>query len=182
MTDDQEIARLRRQLAQVGITPLPHVDMPDLEQLETLRSMVLAKYRLQLSCPTDQFALALNFVAFARRQKKPNTLYYPVFWLDQCRIWLKKQGYDSYISLRAFVAACVASNVVYTPLDRWPFDVELGLSLGDASKPSNAWRDVLKSGIPQPTPLNRALVEIQPIEMIQRSDTAPRGHTRVRHE
>ena len=52
-----------------------------------------------------------------------------------------------------------ASRLVlrYTPLNRWPFDVELGLARGDVSKPSNAWRAVLEAGrLPEPTPLRSA--------------------------
>lgn len=152
---EDENARLRRIAEAAGIPPIVRPDLPDHNQLATLRSMVLSKYAVQLSCTPQQFELALHWTCFARRQPKPNTQFYPVHWLDVCREWLHKQGFGTDMSLRALVAGCVASGVTYTPLDRWPFDVELGLARGDVSKPSNAWRRVLAHGLPEPTPLNR---------------------------
>jgi hypothetical protein len=107
-----------------------------------------------------------------------------VHWLDTCREWLKKQGFGTDVSLRALVAGCVASDVSFTPLDRWPFDVELGLARGDVSKPSNAWRRVLEHGLPEPTPLNRPVpYHIEQQTMIAaRDDVTPGRSANVRIE
>lgn len=163
-----ENARLQRQLSVAGVTQLPNAEFPSADELAELRSMVLRRYPTTLTCSLDQFERAIRYLAFARRQKEPNKQVYPVFWLDACRDWLRKQGYDTNISLRALVAACVASGVTYTPLDRWPFDVELGLARGDVSKPSSGWKTVLANGVlPAPTPLDRPRQFIEQQTMIQ---------------
>ena len=167
---EAENARLQRIAEAAGIPALV-IDLPNLRELTELRSMVLRQYPVELTCPLDQFERAIRYLCYARRQPKPNTQFYPVFWLDACRDWSRKQGYDTNISLRALVAGCVASGVAYTPLNRWPFDVELGLARGDVSKPSNAWRAVLEAGrLPEPTPLRRQILDTEPINMIQPHD------------
>jgi len=74
------------------------------------------------------------------------------------------------MTLKPFVAACIASNIVFTPLDEFPFGVDLGISLGSASKPSSAWRDVLRNGIAPPVePRNRVRAPTNvPIDVVLR--------------
>ncbi|MGO8974345.1 MAG: hypothetical protein ACLPTZ_02560 [Beijerinckiaceae bacterium] len=99
----------------------------------------------------DQFRRALRFFAFVFRPDKVNTQYAASFWIDTAREWLRRQGYsDTTMQLKALVGAAVASGILFEPLDQFPFAINLGLSLGSASKPSNAWRDTLRNGIPEP--------------------------------
>jgi len=154
---DQENARLKRQLALCGVEPLPPVDMPDDDELVALHNLIVSRYP-QLACAQDQFERALLFMAFARRQSKLNASYYPTFWLDGATDWLRRNGYQADLRLAALIAAAVASGVPYSPLDRFPYDIELGLQVGGVSRPSSAWRAVLANGVPAPTPLNRPLV------------------------
>jgi hypothetical protein len=174
---ESENARLQRQLGTAGVRQLPTADLPCGEELAMLRAMVLRVHPTTLTCTIDEFERAIRYFAFARRQPEPNNQFYPVFWLDAAREFLARNGYANAVSLRALVAAAIASGVTYTPLTRWPYDIELGLTRGDASKPSNAWREVLKRGkIPDPTPLKRQLLAAEPTNMIERDPVrGPRG-------
>jgi hypothetical protein len=155
-----ENARLQRQLSLAGIQQLPQADSPNPEELKKLYDMVCAEYP-QLDCPLEMLDRAMLFVAFARRQPTLNSSYYAFVWCDGCSDWLRRQGYPSSITLAAFTAACVVSGVLYSPLQRWPHDIEFGLQIGGVSRPSNAWRSVLENGIPPPTPLNRRTIDLQ---------------------
>ncbi len=179
MTDAERIAflerendRQTRQLSLAGVTELPKADVPDAGELVQLHGMVVHKYPV-LKCLQDEFERALLFCAFARRQEKLNASFFPMFWWDGAKDWLRRQGYPSNLSLAAFTAACVASGVPYSPLQNYPRDLEFGLQVGGTSRPSNAWRDVLANGIPRPIPLNRPLVRnAEPYAMIS-TDRAP---------
>ncbi len=90
-----------------------------------------------------------------RRQEKPNASYFPTFWLDAANSWLGHYELGR-TTLRAFVVAAGVSRVKHTPLNRFPFDVELGLALGGPSVPSSGWRETLANNKPPaPTALNR---------------------------
>lgn len=161
MTDDDRLkhleaenSRLRIIAERSGVRSLPHPDMPDAGELVRLHSLVVTKYP-QLACAQDQFERALFTLCFARRQSKLNAAFFPTFWLDACRAFLQRHGYPGNISLSAFTAACIASGIAFSRMDRFPFDVEFGLVAGDLPKPIAAWRSVLNNGLPKPTPLNR---------------------------
>jgi hypothetical protein len=190
MTDDdrieyleQENARLHRQLGHAGVAQLPRADTPDADELAALHRMILQAHPVTLTCPINQFERSLLALCYARRQSELNNQFFPTKWLDDSREWLRAQGYSTDVSLRSFVAAAIASGVRYSPLDRFPFDIELGLARGDGG-PSSAWRAVLESGkLPAPTPLKRAPYPEQPISTIHRSDdTDARGRRGIRIE
>ena len=165
---ERENARLQRQLGVVGVSRLPHADMPDGDELATLHAMIQRAHPVTLTCSLAQFERSLLALCYARRQPELNASFYPTHWLDTSREWLRKQGYGTDISLRSFVAAAIASGVKYSPLTRYPFDLEFSLARGDVSKPSNAWRQVLESGrLPAPTPLMRRSIDVEPIDMVR---------------
>jgi len=116
----------------------------------------------------NQFALAMRWAAYARRQPEPNELYFWSYWLDGCKAWLGRQGYSGGVTLRPFTAALVASGVSYAPLLRYPHDLAFGLALGEISEPSAAWRDVLRDGVPKPTESRRRVpAQPQQLNMVQ---------------
>ncbi len=180
---EQENQRLQRQLGVAGVNQVTGADMPNAGELVRLHGMIVHAYP-NLACPQDQFERSLLALCYARRQQELNAGFYPTHWLDTSREWLRKQGYSTDISLRSFVAAAIASGVKYSPLDRFPFDVELGLARGDVSNPSNAWRAVLEAGhVPAPTSLNRPLTAREPINMIRTEPVVDaRGSTGARLE
>ena len=168
MTDQDQIrqletenTRLRAMLARAGVTILPEPDLPNSEELDRLLKMV-ERAEPRLKCPEgskeviainrEQFANAIHFLCFVYRVDKPNNSYAASVWVDGCREWLRSQAiHPSEMSLRPFVAAALASGIVYEPLSEYPFGVNLGISLGSATRPSTAWRDVvLRNGIPSP--------------------------------
>ena len=157
---ETENNRLRSMLARARISLLPSADLPNEAELDRLLAMVEQKYP-QLKCPADevaatkaQFAHAMHFLTYVYRKDEPNTEMSASYWTDMAKDWLATQGYHvRAIALRPFVAAAVASGIVYGPLDDWPYGINLGISLGSASRPSSAWRDVLKRGVPQPVEL-----------------------------
>jgi hypothetical protein len=175
MTDDlerlrAENSRLRQQLSLAGVTQLPPADMPDAGELVALHSMVVHTYP-QLACSQSEFEKGLLFCAHARRSEKLNAAYFGWTWADAASDWLRRQGYQSSISLAAFTAACIASGVPYSPIhDNYPRNLEFGLQIGGVAKPSSLWRDVLNHGIPRPTPLARQVNIEEPIEMARRTD------------
>jgi hypothetical protein len=100
---------------------------------------------------------ALHAVAFMRKQHELNSGYFPTFWLDHANGWLARYQMQR-IALPALTAAAIVSGVPYSPLKRWPHDIEWGLQLGGID-PSSAWRDVLRRGkAPAPLSLQRPLL------------------------
>jgi hypothetical protein len=169
---ETENNRLRAMLARAGVSLLPAADLPDADQLARLLKMVEQKYP-QLKCPEDsdkkQFAHAIRYLAFVYRLDRPNTLYATSFWVDGCGEWLRSQGIHSEMGLRPFTAAVVASGIVFGPsFDDWPYGINIGINLGSASRPSAAWRDVLKNGVPSPVELkNRAPARHHQLNMVR---------------
>lgn len=164
---EQENEQRRRMAEAAGIPPLLKPDRPDAKELGVLYDMVTQTYP-QLSCPIAQFERCLMAIAYFRRQAKPNPSYFPMKWSDDAKDWLKRQGHSQDISLPAFTAAAIVSGVVYTPLDRFPYDLEFGFALGGVGKPTNGWRSVLESGrVPSPTALNRPRSYVEQQTIIQ---------------
>jgi hypothetical protein len=177
----EENERLSRQLGVAGVYQPPPADMPNARELEELRSMVLSVYPVELTCSLDQLERCIRFLCYARRQPKLNTELGPLHFMDRCKDWLKAQGYKNDVSLRSFIAGCIVMDVGVSPLDHWPFDIEVALGRGDVSTPSNAWRKVLARGkLSPPMPLNRPLYE-QSLNMIQPSDPRETG-IRIKRE
>lgn len=175
MTEDRikqleaEIVRLKAMLSRAGVSILPSADLPNDEELDRLLRMVEAAYPKLRPINKEQFARAIHFLVYVYRVEKPNTLYATTFWIDGAREWFRSQGISSEMTLKPFVAAALASNIVFAPLDEFPFGVDLGINLGSASKPSSAWRDVLRNGIRPPVePRNRASVRVQNIDVVLR--------------
>jgi hypothetical protein len=115
-----------------------------------------------------------------------NSQFYPTYWMDAARDWLRRQGYNAVISLSAFTAAAIGANVVHSMGERYPYDLEFGFQLGGLSKPTCHWRAVLESRkLPEPTPLRRPVPYVeQPITMVQPIDDDVPGprHSDVRLE
>jgi hypothetical protein len=182
---ERENARLARQLELAGVPSFPKPDLPRPDELVILHSMVVNRYP-QLACAQDQFERALMAIAYFRRSPKLNSQFYPTYWMDAVRDWLKKQGYNPVISLSAFTAAAIGANVAHSMGERYPYDLEFGFQLGGLGKPTANWRQVLGSRrLPEPTPLNRPRQYVEtPINMIQQSDPVAdaRGSAGVRVE
>jgi hypothetical protein len=182
---EAENARLQRQLEQAGVPSFPKPDMPRPDELVILHSMVVNRYP-QLACAQDQFERALMAIAYFRRSPKLNNQFYPTYWMDAAKDWLRHQAYNPVISLSAFTAAAIGANVMHSMGERYPYDLEFGFQLGGLSKPTCHWRAVLESRrLPAPVPLNRPrqYVETQ-FNMVQPSDPGidARGSAGVRVE
>jgi hypothetical protein len=75
-------------------------------------------------------------------------------------------------NLKTFTAAIVVSDVPYTPLDRFPFDLSFGLSLGDISRLKDAWRDGLSTGqVAEPTKPRRVIPDYRQELLVRPSVT-----------
>jgi|HubBroStandDraft_2_1064218.scaffolds.fasta_scaffold43103_5 hypothetical protein len=173
---EAEVSRLRAMLARAGVSLLPPADLPNEEELDQLLAKVEARFPA-LRCPKGadvaahkrQFAFAIRYLAFAYRLDRPNTTYAATFWIDNCREFLRSQGFHpTEMGLRPFVAAAVASGICFESLDEFPFGISLGINLGSAGQPSNAWRGVLRSGVAQPVERrNRAPARPQQLNMVR---------------
>ncbi len=129
-----ENARLKNMLRRAGIAPLTSADMPTEEQAtELLRIVTEAHPVLKAADPIealDQFSRAIRFLAYTYRKSEPNTGVMPSYWIDASRDFLSNQGFNGTLTLKPFVAAVIASNICYTALTRFPFDLAFGISLG----------------------------------------------------
>jgi hypothetical protein len=100
-----------------------------------LRTERLDEYRAE-------FKNAVNYLSWARRTAAPDTRYATSYWTD---------GIPGGTTLGPFVAAAVVCGVPYAPLDRCPYDLAFGLTLGTTDRPSFAWRETLATKeVPKP--------------------------------
>jgi hypothetical protein len=166
---EAEISRLKRRLALAGVAEQPAGDLPDTGELNRLHQMVLTEYPV-LQCTPAQLHAAMRWCAYVYRRDRLDEQYAAVFWLDQCREWLRRQCDHNGVSLNAVTAAIVVSRIRFAPLTRYPYDLAFGLSLGDASRPSTEWRQTLANGLPAPTATKRAARIEQPHRMIRVGD------------
>jgi len=155
---ESENDALRSRLIAAGLMPTP-ADLPSDQQLDKLIGLVVTAHpqlepREEEGNFRRQFLNALHFLTFARRSDELNREYALSFFVDQANQWCRQYNIDGGVRSRAFVAAAITSGVKYSPVVRFPRDIELGLALGGASQGSSAWHSVLTSGeVPKPTPL-----------------------------
>jgi len=160
----QENARLRSMLARNGVMLLPAVPLPTESETDRLLALVEAAHPRLVPGNGEpdhrqHFVNAVHYLTFARRSDQFSKYAATVFADDAAR-WVTANGYSSGgCGLRAFCAACVASGVATATFDRFPYDVEIALSLGaNTAQPFAGWKDVLAAGrVPQPVqPKRRA--------------------------
>ena len=150
-----ENQRLTRQLGNAGIVQLVRAQMPSSGEVVQLHSKVVHVYP-QLQCARDQFELCLLHLSYVQRRPTLNSQYWMVHWVDAADRWLKAQGHPHVVTLNAFYAAAIASNIPFADPVRAPHDLEVGINDGTVSRPVNGWRHVLQAkALPAPTPLNR---------------------------
>jgi hypothetical protein len=168
MSDDQrvkelemELARTKARLRAAGLEP-PSADLPDVSQADELLALAEQWPKLR---PTDQepqhrlhFRNAVRYLCYVRRTGDLNSTYSLSFFLDGANAWLRQYQVQGGTSLRAFAAAALVSGIKTSRFDRFPYDVEVGIGLGTAAKPSNGWRSILTAGkLPEALALRRPL-------------------------
>jgi hypothetical protein len=172
---EAENNRYRAMLRRAGVSLLPAADLPNVDELDRLIRMVATKYPC-LKCPAgdepayrEQMARAMSYLVHVYRKDTPDTEHAVSFWIDNCRDFLAAQGINARaMTIQAFVTAAVASGIVHEPLDQFPYGINLGISLGSASRPSDAWRSILKNGVPQPVaPKYGRQPKVQQLNMIR---------------
>ena len=57
------------------------------------------------------------------------------FWKDRVQDRLRRYSIDLDVSMVAIIAAAVANDVSYTDFGRWPYDVSVGLRIGEMANP-----------------------------------------------
>ncbi len=136
---------------------------PDFAQTDALYQLVVREYA-KLVCPRSEFAAAMKWCCFVRRTPELDTSRSIGFWVDTCSAWLRLRNERTIQLYSALTAACIASGIAFSKLDRWPFDMAFGIGLGDTSRPNLRWADVLRAGkLPPPTELRRN----RPAEIVQ---------------
>jgi hypothetical protein len=175
---EAENVRLRTVLSRAGIYLLPPPDMPNDAELSKLLKMVEQAYP-RLRCPEggpgfaeanlDQFRNTIRWACYAYRVAEPATEYATVFWMDAVRSFHAEQGYSiDRVAVRPFTAGIIASGIVFGALDEFPFGVNIGVSLGTAADPSDAWRDVLRNGVKRPVELrSRPMQQPTRLDMVR---------------
>ena len=154
--------------------------MPTDEQLRQLDEIVARAYP-KLGLPRDAigeeieqrahtFKNAFLAVGYLGRRDAPETknAHALSWWLGYIKDWLAESDVCGDVTQAAFVAACVAhGDVPFFPLDRYPYDISLGLMIGYAGRrATDAWRKVLESGQP-PAPVKPYKMILEPSEVVQ---------------
>jgi len=139
---------LRSKLQRVGLLPAT-VDRPSSAELDQLIALVadahptLKPTANEASTYKQHFSNALHFLTFAFRSDTFSS-YAVTVHLDECAVWLQKFDIAGGTSLRAFVAAAIASRFKYSSPRDFPFGLELGIGLGASARPAAAWRITLR--------------------------------------
>jgi hypothetical protein len=151
-----ENAMLRSRLRAAGLLA-PPADLPNADEVSQLLTLVETTHPVLRPAPTEEktfsqhFVNALHYLAFAYR-KEDFSRYSASVFLDEASSWLSRFEIAGGTSLKAFMAAVVVSHVRYSPLNQYPFGLELGLALGGSGQPIAAWRETLSAGcVPPPT-------------------------------
>jgi hypothetical protein len=180
MTDQERIEALERENADLkarlqasGLIP-PPADLPTPEQTTRLLEAVESAHPKLAPKPADAahrraFVNALHYLLFARRSDygKLNSQYAVSFFVDDASAWLRRYNIQGGTMQRAFVAACAASAINISPTTRFPFDMEIGLSIGGASRPVVGWREILVDGPRSPIALDRPLMAASQHQMLR---------------
>ena len=163
----------------VRITPAPlaRLAMPSDRELDDLLGIVLERWSQQLRPRPDHHDFRVEFTAAFRRllhigrldrMDESRSLSW---WLDDCRQFLRDHGGSpASITGPAYMAAvCAHGDILYAPLDNFPFDLGFGLQFGGGGRPSCAeWKRVLAAGrLREPTSLSRPAVPISPARVSQ---------------
>src|SRR5262245_26299832 len=102
------------------------------------RSNERAQHRVGFTNALRYFSTAYRSEGFSR--------YAATYHLDEACAWLTQFGFRGVLSLKAFCAGAVASNVRTAAFDRFPFDLKFSLGLGAGTYPVAGWRHVLQNG------------------------------------
>lgn len=151
---------------------MSRVEVPSAKEFSRLSEIVLARYP-QLASRADREGFDVQFrVAFQRllhvgRSDRLDVAHGLDFWTDDCRAFQQQHqiALSVFVGGAALTAAVVAcGDILYAPLDRFPFDLGFGLVAYGGGRPSTGkWREVLITGhLPEPTPLDRPAVARSP--------------------
>jgi hypothetical protein len=165
--------------------PTSKVEIPSAKEFDRLSEIVLRRYP-QLAPRADregfdaQFRVAFQRLLHVGRKDKLDMQYGWEFWTDDCRNWQQQHRVAQGVSVSpaALVAAIVACNdILFSPLDRFPFDLGFGLVAFGGGRPStDRWREVLTTGrLLEPTPLDRPTVVPSPARVQQLALNHRRG-------
>jgi hypothetical protein len=160
---------LRRRLRDAGLL-LPSIPLPD--EAQTTRLLALVEVAHPTLAPSEDqrawhrihFRNALSYLSFSYRTSDFSK-YSAMSFLDDCRTWIERYGLTGGCSLRAFCAACVASNIGTATFEEFPHSIDLCLSFGGTGDLRAGWKDTLTAGhVPAPVPRRRrAFPEPSPV-------------------
>jgi hypothetical protein len=180
-------AHPRRDDPSVKIThPVRRVEVPTAKEFDQLSAIVLGRYP-QFAPRADREGFDAQFrVAFqrllhvGRRDDKLDEAHGLDFWTDDCRFWQQQHqvALGVFVGGTALTAAVVAcGDILYAPLDRFPFDLGFGLVAYGGGRPTtDRWREVLVTGhLLEPTPLDRPSVVQSPARVQQLALNHRRG-------
>jgi hypothetical protein len=165
LTDlERENAKLKAKLQRLGLMPKT-VDLPNDAEVDQLIALIEAAHPALKPVPQQHFANALHFLTFAYRADEFSK-YATTVHLDECSVWLQKFDIAGGTSMKAFIAAAIASRFKHSKTDDFPF-VELAIGLGASARPVSAWRVTLKENkVPPPTePKRRAPAQAQVVQL-----------------
>ena len=163
---------------QVRVTyPTTRVAVPSAVEFDRLSEIVLRRCP-QLAPRSDcegfnaQFRVAMQRLLHVGRKDKLDVQHGWEFWTDDCRNWQQQHrvAQGVFVGPTALVAAIAAcGDILYAPLDRFPFDLGFGLVPFGGGRPStDRWREVLVTGrLLEPTPLDRPTVVQSPARVQQ---------------
>jgi hypothetical protein len=157
--------------------PTQRFEVPTAEEFDRLSAIVLGRYP-QLAPRADregfdaQFRVAMQRLLHVGRKDTLDVQHGLEFWTDDCRNWQQQHQVAPGVfvggaAIAAGVVAC--GDILYAPLDRFPFDLGFGLVAYGGGRPStHKWREVLVTRrLLEPTPLDRPSVVRSPATVQQ---------------
>jgi hypothetical protein len=167
LRDEAELRRRRpRFIAGTRVT------MPTDAELLELSGVVLAAFPVlqRAAARPDVFDREFrnSFIGIAtlprRADGKLDHQFAAVTWIDRSADALQRMGLGTDQSLCSLTAAALAhGDVAYSPLDRFPHDLEFGFGNYHGAPAGDAWREVLAPRrLRAPTPLARARAIVAP--------------------
>ena len=152
---EKENSKLKAKLQRVGLLP-KSVDLPNDTEVAKLLSLVEEVHPTLKREPNETnhkqyFANAIYFLSFAYRRDEFSEYSLGVH-ADECATWLQRFEINGGTSMKAFVAAAIASRFKYSSPHEFPLQIELGIGLGASARPVAAWRVTLRDGkVPAPS-------------------------------
>ena len=151
---ERENQKLKAKMKRLGLLP-QSVELPDEREVDKLIALVESahpKLKPAANEPNHKqhFANAIYFLSFAYRSDNFSQ-YATTVHLDEATTWMQRFDIAGGTSMKAFVAAAIASRFGHSKTDDFPFGIELAIGLGASARPTAAWRVTLRDGkVPPP--------------------------------